>query len=88
MSLRQRPPDLTPIVAIILEVLNGWLPPDDVDLDDPHYLVDAAADVASRLRPEPTNDPRVWKIFLIDRDQDLLRTIRDAGFGIDEPIPE
>jgi len=69
---------ISPVTTAILEVLNGWLPPDDVDLDNPRYLIDAAYDVASSLNPEPTNKPRRWIITLPTPGSDLLRAIREV----------
>jgi len=56
--------EISPVTIAILERLNSWLPPEDVDLDDPEYFIDAAYDVASSLNPEPTNKPRRWIITL------------------------
>lgn len=56
--------NITPVTNAVLRTLLGWLPPEDVDLDDPEYLVDAAAHVARDLNPEPTDDPKVWEITL------------------------
>jgi hypothetical protein len=69
---------ISPVTIAILEVLNGWLPPEDVDLDDPEYLIDAAYNIASSLNPTPTDVPRRWIITVPPPSDDLLRSIRQA----------
>jgi len=70
--------NISPLVIAVLEVVNSWLPPDDVDLDDPEYLIDCAYHIASALHPEPTSTPRRWVVTIPPPSPDLLRSIREA----------